>query len=227
MALHYPYPTFPVAPESGSISQGGDDHHYNRLGDGYQTLLSFADPSTYGTGEQTAVVAFWEREVTPPGIDGGDAVENTTMHNQQWRTMNPRHLKTLTESSINAAYDPAIYVSILSIINANTSVTVWFPDHSYLCFWGYLKSFEPGPLAEGKMPECAIKVTPTNHDNEGNECAPIYQQNVGSTNGMALPGFGVNPYWPVAGTLGTAVDENLVYNQPTEFPPSQWPPVTE
>ena len=64
------------------------------LKDGYSTKIAFAaDPD----------VSFWEKTVKPPGIDGGDGIEQTTMHNSAYRTMRSRSLKTLTEASGKAA----------------------------------------------------------------------------------------------------------------------------
>jgi hypothetical protein len=43
-----------------------------KLDDGYRTLVTFAtDPN----------IEFWEKSVTPPGLDGGDALETKTIHN--------------------------------------------------------------------------------------------------------------------------------------------------
>lgn len=126
-----------------------------KLKDGYQTLITFAlDPN----------IEFWEKTVQPPGMDGGDAIEQTTMHNDRWRTMAPRSLVTLTESNTKVAYDPQVYVSILAILNVETTVTVRFPDGSTLAYFGFLRSFEPDELVEGTQPEATVNITPTNFD---------------------------------------------------------------
>jgi len=51
-----------------------------RIDDGFQTLVSFANYPD---------VLLWEKEVTPPGVDGGGANETTTMRNTAWRTRSP------------------------------------------------------------------------------------------------------------------------------------------
>lgn len=43
-----------------------------KLGDGFSTKIAFA---------ADADVSLWEKTVTPPGVDGGDAVDTSTMHN--------------------------------------------------------------------------------------------------------------------------------------------------
>lgn len=137
-----------------------------KLRDGFSTLIAFtADPD----------VSFWEKTVKPPGVDGGDAIEVTTMHNEVWRPFAARLLKTLTEASVTAAYDPQVYDQIVALCNVNNLITVHFPDGSELDFWGYLRTFEPGDNTEGEFPEATINITPTNEDNSGNEVAPNYK----------------------------------------------------
>src|SRR5688572_27171775 len=136
-----------------------------KLCDGYQTLVTPAsDPN----------IEFWEKSVTPPGIDGGDPIDSTTMQNDEWRTMCPRRLKTLTESTLTAGYDPNLYNSILALINIETTWTVTYPDGSTLAFYGFLKMFEPQELTEGGFPEATITIVPTNYDPVNDvEAAPV------------------------------------------------------
>ena len=125
------------------------------LGDGYSTKITIADDTD---------ISFWEKAVTPPGLDGGDEIDLTTMHNTSYRTFGSRALATMTEMSCTALYDPDVYDEILAIINVETTITVFFPDGSTLAFYGFLKRFEPGELVEGTPPECTITIQPTNQD---------------------------------------------------------------
>ena len=111
--------------------------------------------------------------VTPPGIDGGDAVETSTMHNETWRTMSPRHLKTMTDATLTAAYDPAVYDQIVALCNVHTTITIFFPDGSTLAFYGFLRLFEAQEAEEGSMPQCTVTITPTNTDPAGLEAGPV------------------------------------------------------
>lgn len=135
------------------------------LEDGFSTKITFAaDPD----------ISFWEKSVQPPGIDGGDAIEQTTMHSVAWRGMAPRHLRTLTSSQTTVAYDPAVYSQIVELINVETTVTVTFPDGSTLAFFGFLQKFEPADMSEGNQPEATVTITPTNRDPvTGAEAAPV------------------------------------------------------
>lgn len=136
------------------------------LDDGYSTKIAFAaDPD----------VSFWEKTVQPPGVDGGDAIETTTMHNTAWRTMAARALKTLTPSSLTAAYDPKVYDQIIALINVEGLITVHFPDGSTLDFYGFLRNFVPQSHEEGSQPECEIEIVPTNvNPATGAEAAPTF-----------------------------------------------------
>jgi len=124
-----------------------------KLEDGYSTKIAFA---------ADADVSLWEKTVKPPGMDGGDAIETTDMHNTDLRTMAARALKTMTTSTLNVSYDPAVYDQIDALINENGWITVHFPDLSTLDFVGYLKSFEPGDNAEGTQPTAACQIIATN-----------------------------------------------------------------
>lgn len=136
-----------------------------RIDDGYQTLVSFAaDPS----------VEFYEKTVTPPGMDGGGEVDTTTMLNSTYRTRNAKALVTMSPMSMTCAYDPACYDSILTLINVNNLITVTFPDGSTLAFWGWLNSFTPGECAEGEQPTADVEVIPSNQNSSGVETAPVY-----------------------------------------------------
>ncbi len=137
------------------------------INDGYRTLVNFVDTDI------SLVVK--EKAVTPPGMDGGDLVDITTMRNDVWRTRNPRYLVTLTEFTFTAAYDPVIYTTLLSALNFIQLVVVTFPDNSTLEFYGWLQKVIPGENVEGTQPIITCTVTPANQDGvSGNEIAPLY-----------------------------------------------------
>jgi len=141
-----------------------------KLTDGYQCLIAFAEDSAIG---------LWEKTVKPPGIEGGDAIDITTQHNEEWRTSAPRSLKTLTPIQVTAAYDPAMFEGILAMINVVQWITLHWPDGSTYDFVGFLKTVEPNALAEGTQPEVTVTIVPTN-EFEGAEVAPVYTPASGS-----------------------------------------------
>ncbi len=135
------------------------------LEDGHSTKITVnADPD----------IEFFEKTVKPPGINGGDPIEVTTMHNVTWRTMAPRQLKTLTAITTQAGWDPILYTRILAQTNVEGAFTIRFPDGSTLAFYGILNNFEPGEHSEGNYPVATITITPTNRDpTTGAEEAPV------------------------------------------------------
>jgi len=137
----------------------------SRLDDGYQTLITFTEDSS---------VLFYEKTVTPPGMDGGDEVDTTTMLNTTYRTRNPKALITMTNCSMTVAYDPACYPEIVELLNVNGEIKVTFPDSSYLTFWGWLDKFIPGEHQEGEQPTAEIEIVPSNQDAAGAEIAPVH-----------------------------------------------------
>ncbi len=136
-----------------------------KLLDGFSTVVAFAlDPN----------VNLWEIGVTPPGVDGGDTIEVTNMHNVTWRTFEPRALYTLTELAFTSFYDPVVYTEILSLVNVRGSITTNFPDGSTLDFYGYLRTFEPQEIVEGDTPQANVTIQPTNWDPVNNvEADPV------------------------------------------------------
>lgn len=152
-----------AAPTSTNRSTPGSG---SPMPDGYQTLIAFEDDPD---------VSFWEKTVQPPGVDGGDPIDATTMHNTTWRTMRARSLKEMTESSLTVAYDPRVLSQINALINVEQAITVHFPDGSSWTFYGYLRTFEPGENQEGEQPEADITIQPTNWDPDNSaEEGPVY-----------------------------------------------------
>lgn len=126
-----------------------------RMDDGFRTKIAVADDPN---------IEFWEKSVQPPGLDGGDLIPTSTMHNVEYRTFSPKSLTTLTECVIVAAYDPVIYSSIRAILNGNLPWTVTFPDGTTYAFWAALIRAIPQPHVEGEQPEIEITIMPTNYD---------------------------------------------------------------
>ena len=135
-----------------------------RLDDGYQTLVSFAADSD---------VLFYEKSVTPPGIDGGGEVDTTVMANTAYRTRMPKALITLSNAAMTVAYNPEAYTEIIALVNVNNLITVTFPDGSTLAFWGWLNSFTPGEHVEGEQPTAEIEIIASNQNASLVETAPV------------------------------------------------------
>lgn len=134
------------------------------LEDGFSTRIAIAADSN---------IALWVKSVKAPGVDAGDPIDETTMHNTAWRTFALRQLLTLTPMSFTAAYDPAVYDQLIAIAGVNGWITVHESDGSTLDFVGGLRSAEPSEHQEGGQPLMQVVFVPTNCLN-GVETAPVY-----------------------------------------------------
>jgi hypothetical protein len=135
-----------------------------RIDDGFSTTVDLAaNPSVH----------FWEKTVTPPGVEGGGANDTSTMRNTAWRTKAPKKLKTLSDGKMTVAYDPEIYDDVLAMVQVNQLITVNFADGDTLAFWGWIDSFVPGAAEEGSQPTAEVTFIPSNQDDTGAEVAPV------------------------------------------------------
>lgn len=144
-----------------------------QLKNGFKSLITFENDSN---------IQLWEKSVKPPGYDGGDPNDVTTMHNEVYRTKAPgTELIEMTDATAVVGYDPAVQDAIVQLVNNPQSITITWPDGAQLAFYGYLKSFEPGDLAERVNPEATITIVVTNVDPE--TCAeegPVFVPGTGT-----------------------------------------------
>jgi len=137
-----------------------------KMPDGYRsTFAAAAKPG----------LQLWEVSGKPPGIDGGEMINTTTMLNNIWRTWDARHLKTLTPLTFKAAFDPDVWNDLLNMINTPGAWTFHYPSGDALSFYANLEKVEPEDFEEGKMPMVTCTLTPTNWDPVNFvEAAPVY-----------------------------------------------------
>lgn len=138
------------------------------LRNGYQSHITFAeDPD----------VDLWERQVTPPGSDGGDPVDTTTMFNETVHTKSPQALIEHLDGGIVAGYDPNVLDQLMDLINVETVITVTFPDGTTWAMYGFLRSVEFNELANGVLPEATCVFVITNTDpSDGTEQEPVFAE---------------------------------------------------
>ena len=150
---------------------------YIKMDDGHSTVLIV---------EGYEGVPFWEKTVKPPGMDGGDPIDTTTMHNQTWRTMVSRSLITMTPCNLTAAYDPKLWdtddaLDMVGLINSERIMTVRFPNCDSVGFYGYIQSMEPQDHSEGAQPEVNIVIAVTNSGpTDRLEYAPVWSADAGT-----------------------------------------------
>lgn len=122
--------------------------------DGWSSKIAFAaDPD----------ISFWEKTVKPPGVEGGDPIDTTTMFNTTYRTQSPRSLKSLTNSTARVTYDAEVIDQIIALVNVNGWITIHFPNSDTWDFPGWLKTFNPAELSEGAQPEADIEIVCSMH----------------------------------------------------------------
>lgn len=131
-----------------------------KLPDGYRALITLEDDPD---------ISFWEKDVKPVGVDGGELIPQTTMHNDLVETFYPQSLYRLTDGTSKVAYDPQVITQIMAMINRNQVITVRYRDGSTDAFWGCLRMFERDALQKGTQPEATVTFSPTNTDDAGAE----------------------------------------------------------
>lgn len=134
-----------------------------RLRDGFPTTIDLTGAGT----------TFWEKTVQPPGLEGGEPIDTTTMRNTAVRTKWHRSLYDITPMEMSVAYDPTVYDTIKSAINNNREIVTTLPDGCTITWWGYLKTFTPEALEEGKEPMARITLVPTNVNDSNEETVPV------------------------------------------------------
>jgi len=140
------------------------------LTNGYASFFEIDSFTTLG---------FWEKEVTPFGLEGGDKIDVTTMHNHYVRTYAAQALYEAADGEITAAYDPAVLSSLsgsAGAINTNKAITIHFPDTSTWDTYGYIQTFSPSSLSNGEQPEASITIVFTNLTDAATpaEYEPVY-----------------------------------------------------
>jgi hypothetical protein len=136
--------------------------------EGYRATVAFS---------LKASLQLWERDLKPPGLDGGNMIDITTQFNNKWRTGFAQSLVKVDPISFTAAYDPDAYTDIINtLLNAKTgSITFWLPSGDSIDMYGYLQKFEPQELKIGEYPmaQCTIEIT--NYDTANFlEVGPVY-----------------------------------------------------
>ena len=137
-----------------------------KLRNGHKTFVTLAiDPN----------IEFWEKEVTPPGIEGGEPVAQGDMFDVAWTTKIPAALKEMTMMTLIANYGGQTYPDIVAATNVPTTITPTFPNDAKLAFYGYLKSFKPGSAKRNEQPNATVEIVPTNLDpTDFSEAGPVY-----------------------------------------------------
>lgn len=143
-----PTPTTRVAPTGIKLERG------------YQCLITIALKTN---------IDFWEVNLTPPGFEGGEPIDQTTQFNSLFMTYLPQALINQTPVNLSAAYDPVVINQLFAsgaklVLNVNTTITFRFGDGSTIAFYGWLRSFIPQEVSPPNQPRANIVIQASNFD---------------------------------------------------------------
>lgn len=107
---------------------------------------------------------FWERSLTPPSIDGGDAIDITDSFNTTWETSAARTLKKLGDVEVEGFWEPGSYAEVLALVNVEDEITLIYPDGSTESHFAFVRMFEREEVARGEPLTGTLTITPTSWD---------------------------------------------------------------
>jgi hypothetical protein len=155
-----PTPSVRVTPTATKTDQGYRILHVNSL---------------------NTAVNFWEIEVTPQGVDGGEAIQTSTQFNNKWHTKRPRALLDAMGGKIKGQLCAGTRHEAEALINKEGTITEIYPDGSTYCYYGYWKSVKFDAFKEGEKPTAEIEIVETDWDPTASvEQGPIYTAAAGT-----------------------------------------------
>lgn len=119
------------------------------------------------THSSNPAIKFKEKAVKPSGIDGGEPIPTSTMHNTEWHTMARRILKKGTPSTAKCAYDPDIQAAgqVAALLNQDGIITETYSDGTTRCYYGYFQKWDPDEHVEDpNQPTATLTIIPTMWD---------------------------------------------------------------
>lgn len=126
-----------------------------KLWNGFRTKITF---------KRYPAVSLWEMSVKPGGLNGGSAINTSTMHNVSRVTKQPQSLVEGGQITGKAAYDPAVRTTIEDMVNVEDTITITYPDGTTESIFGYLMSVEFDELQMGTFPTLSFTVEQTSWD---------------------------------------------------------------
>lgn len=126
-----------------------------KLRDGFKCLITFSANPT---------IKLWEKTVDIGGLNLGEKIDQTTMHNSRRRTYAPRQLHEVTDTTMICAFDPAVRSQIDAIIGIPMTITRYFSDGTTWADYGWLNMFEVQTVEEGSQPEAEVQICYSSED---------------------------------------------------------------
>lgn len=142
-----------------------------KMPEGYSAKITFAS---------APALQLWERDVKPPGLDGGEPIDTTTQHNNEWITMAFRSLKKLDMQNVVCAYDIDAWETIRGLVNRDDTITIRYPNGATLAFYGGCYKADFAELKIGEFPLVTLSIAATNEDSDGVEQSPVFTPAAGT-----------------------------------------------
>jgi hypothetical protein len=100
--------------------------------------------------------------ITPPSLTADDAVEQTNMLTNNYRTFLGGALMTYGDIQLTVNYAVGVYDQMRSFIRRNRVVTIIMPDGTRLIGYCIVQGFEPSELTINERPTATLTLKPSN-----------------------------------------------------------------
>jgi hypothetical protein len=105
-------------------------------------------------------------------FDAGDMIDTTTQWNDVLRSMAFRALATLTEGSMEVAFNAQYIDQVRALVGKNTTVTFRMPNGATIAAFGGLRTFEAPDFSDGEQPTATCSIAITNTDPVSGDIEP-------------------------------------------------------
>lgn len=123
-----------------------------RLSESVGATITFTDYPT---------VKFYVKQMAPPTIDAGQAIQTTLLANSKYHTFTTPKLISLMEFTLTVSYNSDAMVDAITFVGHNQLMTFTWPDGFTFVFYGAIMKFAPGELVPGTQPTATITIQPT------------------------------------------------------------------
>ncbi len=168
------------------------------LSDGFSTVVDL---------EGSPAIRIYARDTTPPGFSAGGPIDTTTMRNTAWRTSIARKLKTFSATHVVVAVATEVISLIKDKIGINQLMRITFPDGFRIGFWGWVDEFSLGAISEGNKSLASLVIQPSMVDVNGNETAPIYDEDIFVIGGEGGGFIGEQDTYAIGGEGGELIGQ--------------------
>lgn len=100
--------------------------------------------------------------ITPPSLMADDAVEQTNMLNNNYRTFLGGALMQYGDISLTVHYAVGAFDQMRSFIRRNRVVTITMPDGTRIIGYCIVQGFEPSELVINERPTATLTLKPSN-----------------------------------------------------------------